>query len=113
MKIIHKEQTENWETATVKGHEYPFGTKNIDCAVIEIFGRHPLNGWYRNTNVDEMIFCKSGIGVIVFENETYELKEDSVVFIPKNVWYYWDEKTNGVFVPMCNPAWTKSQGENK
>lgn len=33
--------------------------------------------------------------------------------LKKNEWYYWDSKTNGVFVPMCNPAWSSSQGENK
>ena len=104
MKILHKEQQENWETKTVKGHEYPFGIENIDCAIIEINGRHPLQGWYRNTKVDEMIYCKSGKGYIVFQDGIHALKEDSVVFIPKNEWYYWDVNTNGVFVPMCNPA---------
>lgn len=113
MKVVKKEQRENWETQTCKGHEYPFGLKNIDCAVIEINGRHPLNGWYRNTKVDEMIYCKNGNGRIVFKDGIYDLKEDDAVFIEKNKWYYWDKETNGVFVPMCNPAWYSSQGENK
>lgn len=43
----------------------------------------------------------------------WTLSEDDAVFIKKNEWYYWSEKTNGVFVPMCNPAWSVEQGENK
>jgi len=114
MKIIKKDQREIWETKTARGAEYPFGIKNIHCAVVEIFGRHPLSGWYRNTQVDEMIYCKSGVGEICFVGEEPKiLKEDDAVFIKKNEWYYWGERTKGVFVPMCNPAWSSEQGENK
>lgn len=114
MKIVKKNQRETWQTATAKGHEYPFNTSNIDCAVVEINGRHPLKGWYRNTQVDEMIYCKSGKGELYFVGGGAKLlTEDDAVFIPKNEWYYWGENTNGVFVPMCNPAWSPKQGENK
>lgn len=113
MKVVKSRERETWQTKTAKGYEYPFGTTNIDCAVVEISGRHPLTGWYRNTQVDEMIYCKKGSGRIAFKDGTFDLKEDDAVFIEKNKWYYWEEKTNGVFVPMCNPAWTSTQGENK
>lgn len=113
MKIVKKEEREIWTTKTATVYEYPFNIKNIDCSVVEINGRHPLKGWYRNTCVDEMIYCKNGTGVIVFEEGSYTLKENDAVFIEKNRWYYWDEKTNGVFVPMCNPAWSAEQGESK
>lgn len=113
MKVIKSEERIIWETKTAKGYEYPFEIKNIDCAVVEIKGRHPLSGWYRNTQVDEMIYCKKGTGKIVFKDGSYDLKEDDAVFIEKNRWYFWDEMTDGVFVPMCNPAWSPSQGENK
>ncbi len=66
MKVIKSDERIVWETKTAKGFEYPFEEKNIDCAVVEIRGRHPLSGWYRNTKVDEMIFCKEGSGEIVF-----------------------------------------------
>lgn len=113
MKVIKSEEREQWSTETAKGYEYPFGTKNIDCAVIEISGRHPLKDWYRNTEVDEMIFCKSGTGRIVFKGGHFDLKENDAVFIEKNSWYYWDYKTHGTFVAMCNPAWSARQGETK
>ena len=113
MKVVKREERESWETKTCKGYEYPFGIQNIDCAVVKISGRHPLEGWYRNTQVDEMIYCKKGKGRIVFKDGVYDLKEDDAVFIEKNKWYYWDAKTKGVFVPMCNPAWSSSQGETK
>lgn len=112
MKVIKSEERETWETKSARGHEYPFGTKNIDCALIEIFGRHPQKGWYKNTKVDEMIFCKSGKGRIVFKDGEYSLKENDAVFIGKNEWYYWDSSTHGTFVAMCNPAWSAEQGEN-
>ena len=113
MKFIKKSEREIWQTETAKGYEYPFGISNIDCAVVEINGRHPLKGWYRNTKVDEMIYCKSGKGQIVFKDRICNLAEDDVVFVNKNEWYYWNDVTNGVFVPMCNPSWSKEQGENK
>lgn len=114
MKIVKKEEREVWQTKTAKGFEYPFGTKNIDCAVVEICGRHPLSGWFRNTKVDEMIYLKRGTGEIVFRGgDSRVLNEDDAVFIKKNEWYYWSEKTSGTFVAMCNPAWSADQGENK
>ncbi len=114
MKIVKAEEREVWQIETAKGFEYPFGRTNIDCAVVELRGRHPFSGWFRNTQVDEMIYCKSGFGEIVFVGGGIKhLKEDDAVFIEKNEWYYWSEKTNGVFVPMCNPAWSIEQGENK
>jgi mannose-6-phosphate isomerase-like protein (cupin superfamily) len=113
MKIIKKEERESFSTKTIRAYEYPFGTKNIDCSVVEIFGRHPLEGWSRNTKVDEMIYCKKGTGKIVFTNGEYDLKEDDAVFIEKGEWYYWDAKTNGVFIPICNPAWSSEQCETK
>lgn len=114
MKVVKKEEREFWQTETAKGYEYPFEQTNIDCAVVEICGRHPLSGWFRNTKVDEMIYCKRGFGEIVFSGGgTWTLSEDDAVFVKKNEWYYWSEKTNGVFVPMCNPAWSTEQGENK
>ncbi len=113
MKVIKSEERETWSTKTAKGFEYPFGTKNIDCAVVEITGRHPLEGWYRNTKVDEMIFCKRGTGRIVFKDSSFDLKENDTVFIEKNKWYYWDSKTKGSFIAMCNPAWSSTQGQNK
>ncbi len=112
-KVIHKSQRENWKTKTCKGHEYPFGTKNIDCAVIEINGRHPVQDWYRNTQVDEMIYCKSGHGRIFFRNEIYDLHEGDAIFIEKGLWYFWGEESKGTFVAMCNPAWSAAQGETK
>ena len=84
MKVIKSKERETWQTKTAKGYEYPFGTTNIDCAVVEISGRHPLTGWYRNTQVDEMIYCKKGNGKIVFKDNTFELEEDDAVFIEKN-----------------------------
>lgn len=66
MKVVKKEEREFWQTETAKGYEYPFEQTNIDCAVVEICGRHPLSGWFRNTKVDEMIYCKRGFGEIVF-----------------------------------------------
>ena len=114
MKVVKREECETWQTETAKGYEYPFATKNIDCAVVEIKGRHPLKGWFRNTKVDEMIYLKSGKGVICFKDKApITLTEDDAVFIPKNEWYFWDVKTDGVFVAMCNPAWSAQQGENK
>lgn len=66
MKIVKADERIFWETKTARGFEYPFEEQNLDCAVVEIHGRHPLSGWFRNTQVDEMIFCKSGSGEIVF-----------------------------------------------
>lgn len=43
----------------------------------------------------------------------HTLNENDAVFIKKNEWYFWSEKTTGVFVPMCHPAWSIEQGENK
>lgn len=114
MKIIIKDERKIYKTDNSTSYEYPFEIKNIDCAVVEINGRHPVLGWQRNTQVDEMIYCKSGIAEICFINtEPKTLKEDDAVFIPKNEWYYWSEKTNGVFVPVCNPAWSIKQSETK
>ena len=113
MKIVKKEEREVWSTETAKGYEYPFNTKNIDCAVVEIKGRHPVDGWYRNTKVDEMIYCKCGEARIVFKDRSFDLKEDDAVFIKKNEWYYWDDITGAILVAMCNPAWSTQQGENR
>ena len=114
MKIVKADERIVWETETAKGFEYPFEESNLDCAVVEIRGRHPLSGWFRNTKVDEMIFCKSGSGELVISGGGIKtLSENDAVFIKKNEWYYWSEKTNGVFVPVCNPAWAIEQGENK
>lgn len=114
MKIVKKSEREMWQTETAKGFEYPFGATNIDCAVVEVNGRHPVSGWYRNTKVDEMVFVKNGSLTICFkEKPPVKLTENDAVFIGKNEWHYWAENSKGTYVAMCNPAWSKIQSENK
>lgn len=114
MKVIKADERLVWETETSKVYEYPFAEKNLDCDVVEVYGRYPVSGWTRNTQVDEIIFCKEGKGEIVFDGNVKKfIAENDAVFIKKNEWYYWNEKTKGVFLTICNPAWSPEQGENK
>ena len=62
MKLVVDKQRELRTTTTAKIWEYPHGEVDIDCCVAEINGRHPIEGWCRNTICKEMIWCKNGYG---------------------------------------------------
>ena len=113
MKIVKKNEAQPWALNTASGCEYNFNHQNIDCAVVNVFGRFPQSGWCRNCLVDEMVFVKHGYAKIVFENCEKELFEDDAILIEKNEWYYWHQSTNATLVPVCNPAWSKEQVQEK
>ncbi len=113
MDFIKREEREIWEMKDAKGFEYLFNKGNIDFARVEIFGRYPVEGYYRNTKVDEIAYVKSGFGKIVFTDAEYEFKEEDAIFIEKNRFYYFDSTTNAVFLTACNPAWSREQVEQK
>lgn len=62
--------------------EYPLlGEKNIDFAIATLSGRYPENGFVINTLSKELAYVSEGVGKLVIEGKTIELKSGDVLLI--------------------------------
>lgn len=57
MKLIHKNQINNFENSKVCfGEEYPLGDKEINGAIIKVRGRYPDKGRVVNLKCKELVY---------------------------------------------------------
>ena len=70
MKIIHKNQTnQHVNSKGCTAIEYPLGDKDINGAVIKLYGREPDKGRVVNTKCKELAYIIKGSGKVVVEGK--------------------------------------------
>ena len=110
--MIYKsfKDTELFEGETNKTYEYNIEDNDINYCIVEINGRFPLEGRLMNEVCKEMVHVLDGVGNIVIEDKTINLKKDDVILIPPMSKYYWEGKLR--LGASCSPAWYKGQSKN-
>lgn len=85
--------------------------KDINCAVVEIKGRYPENGWALNEKCAELVYVLKGKGLVVIKNDTLELGNNANVgdmfLIEHGEKYYWGG--NLTLIVSSSPAWYPEQ----
>ena len=110
MQVITKKDRKTHQNSDVcTAYEYPFSTSSLNAAVIDLNGRYPDSGYCINHKSDEIGYIIKGSGTITVEEETRELSQGDMVFIPKGKKFFWDGNMD-MIVP-CVPAWTPEQYE--
>lgn len=88
--------------------EYKIDKDNqIDCAIIALSGRYPLQGSVMNQICKEMAYVVNGSGKIVVEDKEILMTVGDVVLIEPGEKYYWEGEMR-LFV-SCTPAWDPAQ----
>lgn len=108
MKLIKFKETIKYDKnnqCTV--YEYPLNDTDINCAIGEIRGRYPEEGYCLNEKCKELIFIIEGSGTINKSDETIYFEKNDIVFIDKGEMYYWD--ANCTVIMPCTPAWYPEQ----
>ena len=109
MKIVRYEESEKMSNGKdCNVWEYPLGDSDINCAVSEINGRFPDDGYCYNEICKEMFFVSSGSGILHFQNgECINFNEKDVLLIEPGEVYYLEGSCT--LVIPCSPAWYPEQ----
>jgi len=76
-------------------------------AGIELDGRYPEDGYALNTISKELIYVKSGMGVLTVSNQEVPLHPGDAALVQPNEKYYL--KGTLELVVSCAPAWKPEQ----
>lgn len=109
MKYLEKEKSQKFEHGAITAYEYPLGDPDINCALVELKGRHPDQCWLINEKCKEMVFVVRGLVQLTTENETVSLKEGDIVLINPLEKYFWNGDCT--LLTPCTPAWTPEQNK--
>ncbi len=108
MKIVHSNQTtKHINSKGCMTIEYPLGDKDINGAVIRLYGREPDKGRAMNTKCKELAYIISGSGKVVVNGKKVRFKKGDLILIKPGEKFYWQGKAT-MFMP-CNPAWYPEQ----
>ena len=108
MKIIKLEEIKEFKNSdSCCVLEYPLDDKDINIALAKINGRYPENSFALNTECKEIGYVVEGVGKLVVENKTIELKKGDVILIEVGEKFYWEGDLE-ILMP-CAPAWTPEQ----
>lgn len=89
-------------------YKYPTPTKDFDIAYMVVKGRHPED---KNTFIVEsacqfFMYIVKGEGTVYAGNETFQVKEKDVVFIPTNTKFA--VEGNFEYVTVDKPLFTRN-----
>lgn len=107
MKYLKKENAVKFQNGTLTAIEYPVGDKDINCAVVTLKGRHPVNDWIINQECKELVYLMKGTAVLTTETKTISLSEGDMVILEPNEKYFW--QGDCVLLTPTTPAWTPEQ----
>ena len=108
MKLIKKAESKRRENGeNCIAFEYPLGSKEINQAVIEIFGRYPSSGRVMNTACEEVVYVIDGSGSVEVNGEQINLEKQDMLLINKDEKYFFDG--NLQIIAACSPAWHPEQ----
>ena len=107
MEYIKKDQSEIFNVGNLIAHEYPTKNPNINCALVELKGRHPQEGWIMNEQCTELVFFVRGSAVLTTEKESINFGEGDMVILQPQEKYFWVGDCT-LFTPST-PAWTPEQ----
>jgi mannose-6-phosphate isomerase-like protein (cupin superfamily) len=110
MKYLAQEKSIKFEKGPITAYEYPLGDKDLNCAVVEIRGRYPEEGWTQNTECKELTYLIRGFAVLTTETDRVSLSEGDMVIVDINEKYFWEGDCT-LLVP-CTPAWSPEQTKN-
>jgi mannose-6-phosphate isomerase class I len=112
MEYIKNEDAPRFKNSTsCVATEYDFkGEKDFNIAGIELSGRYPEQGYALNTVSKELIYVKSGNGVLISGDQTVTLKSGDAALIQPNEKYYLEGTLE--LVISSAPAWHLEQHKN-
>lgn len=110
MKYLKKESSLKFEKGSITSYEYPLGDKDLDCALVEIRGRYPEEGWTCNTKCKEIFYLVKGSATLTTETESLSLTEGDMALADIEERYYWEG--NCTLLTPCTPAWSPDQTKN-
>jgi len=86
--------------------EYKLDTE-LDCAIVSVKGRYPLEGKVLNQQCKEMAYVVKGKVNITIKDTVFELSAGDAVLIEPEEVYHWEGDLE-LFI-SCNPAWSPEQ----
>jgi len=110
MKYLKKESSIKFKKGPITSYEYQLGDKDLDCALVEIHGRFPENGWTQNTKCKELFYMVKGSGVLTTETERISFSEGDMAIADVNEKYFWEGDCT--LLTPCTPAWSPEQTRN-
>ncbi|HSW91660.1 MAG TPA: AraC family ligand binding domain-containing protein [Candidatus Saccharimonadales bacterium] len=109
--IKNKDAPRFKNSASCVATEYDFkDEKDFNIAGIELSGRYPEQGYALNTVSKELLYVKSGNGVLVSNGRTVALEPGDAALIQPNEKYYLEGTLE--LVISSAPAWYPGQHQN-
>jgi mannose-6-phosphate isomerase-like protein (cupin superfamily) len=112
MEYIKNEDAPRFKNSTsCVATEYDFkGEKDFNIAGIELSGRYPERGYALNAVSKELIYVRSGNGVLVSNDQRVTLAPGDAALIQPNEKYYLEGTLE--LVISSAPAWHPEQHKN-
>ena len=107
MEYLKKDQSKIFNVGDLIAREYPTRNPNISCALVELKGRHPKDGWISNQDCTELVFFIRGSAVLTTEKESVQFNEGDVVILSPKEKYYWEGDCT--LLTPTTPPWTPEQ----
>ncbi|MFN8015416.1 MAG: cupin domain-containing protein [Acidimicrobiia bacterium] len=109
MKLVKKNQVrEHKNSENCIAFEYDHEDQDIDIAVVKVTGRYPETGYVVNSKCKEMVYVISGRGIVVVENQRFEVEAGDSYFIDAGEKFYCDNADFELAV-SCTPRWNPEQ----
>lgn len=90
--------------------EYPTEDQDLDFAIVRVDGRYPENGFAVNRKVKEIVYVSEGSGLVVVNDQRFDLDQGDVILINPGELFYW--QGHYTLHIACNPAFTPEQHQH-
>lgn len=110
MEYLTKENSLKFKNGNITAREYPINDPDINCAVVEIKGRHPASDFLINEKCKELVYITNGVVSLNTEDQSVVLNEGDMAMIKKGERYFWDGYAT--MITSCTPPWTPEQNKN-
>jgi len=92
-------------------HKYPTPTRTLELSHMIVNGRHPekKNEWVLEHDCQFVMYVTKGKGKVYVDDETFEVEEGDVVFVPTETLFAVEGKFE--YITVDSPAWYPEQAE--
>ena len=105
MQPADARQVEEHDISTFYEYAAPFSSHTVGVSVVR--GRYPQNGYDADEAIDQTWYVASGVGQIGIGGRTYDLRQGSMVYVPKGTRYFIEGTLSLVVVSI--PPWSPEQ----